>query len=181
MKGLRFLLFGLVICLASGVKAQFYDSADDIYYYVEYKDGGYGNHCFIFNFDGNKACVLNIDDNNDDQRYPLSVEGVKNKISRNTNYLEDRIETSNYDTKYVSNSTYQRSGNYSYNDQFLGHRYGPFTWTFKFSYDRETLDYTLWEQNQGGYSFTEQYTYRRVDKSYFKVGRSRTPSGTMHE
>ena len=36
MKAKRLLFLVMAICLASGVKAQFYDSADDIYYYLEY-------------------------------------------------------------------------------------------------------------------------------------------------
>ena len=51
----------MAICFASGVKAQFYDSADDIYYYISYDETtnpGYlpNRWVYIFNFDGKKAC-----------------------------------------------------------------------------------------------------------------------------
>ena len=61
MKGFRFLLLAMAICLASGVKAQFYDGPDDIYYYVacdDYMKPKENGYAIVLNFDGNKACDL---------------------------------------------------------------------------------------------------------------------------
>lgn len=61
MKAKRLLLLVMAICLASGVKAQFYDEPDDIYYYVSCDGNGQvddDGYVLIFNFDGNKACEL---------------------------------------------------------------------------------------------------------------------------
>ena len=52
--------------------------------------------------------------------------------------------------------------------------------TYTFSSDRNTLtEVRYWNCYDGPVKCWS--TFRRVDKNYFKVGRSRTPSGTMHE
>ena len=175
MKELRFLLLVTVICLASGVKAQFYDSADDIYYYVEWKNGKYGADVYIFNFDGRKAC-----------RWYNSVVLMKDYLKRNPSYYEEKVETADYSfLKYITYNTYQE-GNSEY---YIN---------YQFSSDRQTLTeirhYHKFEQVEewwGGYPITRSVDrgfvdevfgiYKKVDKSFFKVGRSRTPSGTLHE
>lgn len=172
----------VVMCMTSVAKAQFYDSADDIYYYVAVKDdGNLGGMCFIFNFDGKNACIL-AETDEDDDRYPPLVDEVKTKISQNTNFLENRIETGLYDVKFMSGNTYKKTGNYDFHDENVGYHYGQFSWTFRFTNDREFMYWTLWNNNQGGFERTQkEWKFKRVDKSYFRVGRSRTPSGTLHE
>ncbi len=166
MKELRFLLLGLVICLASGVKAQFYDSADDIYYYVYYDNGELkpyesvtGGACNIFNFDGKKACRLGS----------MSKSLVVDYLNKNPNHFEDAVETTEYSLKFVSSTPYETvyqtySGDY----------------TFKFSKDRNSLT-IVWDKWYMGIHFHQEIKHKKVDKSFFKVGRSKTPSGTMHE
>ena len=83
MKAIRLLFLIMAICLTSGVRAQFYDGPDDIYYYVaeyhehdEYKSTSFSAGYYtgrtlrdryedenkakvlIFNFDGTKAASL---------------------------------------------------------------------------------------------------------------------------
>lgn len=174
MKGIRFLLLVMAICLASGVKAQFNDSADDIYYYVKYADGEYKDDVIIFNFDGQKACKWN-----------MSVSVVKSSLSSNPSYFEDKVETTEYDLKYTSSNTYRykKSGSEEYDD-------------YQFSYDRNTLTKIVHYQviitpgvPGGGFNYSKsykewrenKYIYKKVEKSYFKIGRSRTSSNTMYE
>ena len=175
MKELRFLLLVMAICLASGVKAQFNDSADDIYFYVKYVDGEYKDDVLIFNFDGQKAC-----------RWVMSVSSVKSNLSSNPSFFEDKVETTEYDLKYVSGNTYRykESNSEEYDD-------------FQFSYDRNTLTKIMHYQAiitpgiPGGFGFDyrkshkewseNKYTYKKVEKSYFRIGRSRTPSSTLYE
>lgn len=174
MKGLRLLLLGIAICLAGGIKAQFNDSADDIYYYVKYVDGEFKDDVLIFNFDGQKAC-----------RWNASVSSVKSNLSNSPSFYEDKVETTEYDLKYVSGNTYRykKSSSEEYDD-------------FQFSYDRNTLTKIAHYQAiitpgmPGGFlnyskSYKEwrenKYTYKKVEKSYFRIGRSRTPSNTMYE
>ena len=67
----------MAICLTSGVKAQFYDCPDDIYYYVSCdKDGQVKENgsVYIFNFDGRKACY-----------WSSSVSSVKRSLQSNVN------------------------------------------------------------------------------------------------
>ena len=182
MKTKRLLFLVMAICLASGMKAQFYDSADDIYYYVEYENGEYKSDVMIFNFDGRKACV-----------WKNSVSSLKSIFKDNPNYYEDKVETTEYVLKYRSSNTYMEGED---NDKKSHKKY-------TFSYDRNTLTYInyygtprltsgYWVTGPLGYPIytpsewitewhNEKSTYKRVDKSYFKVGRSRTPSSTMHE
>ena len=185
MKSKRLLFLIMAICLASGVKAQFYDSADDIYYYVcEYDekdeyiwsgsifDKGYytgkkiqlkheGNDAkvLIFNFDGTKAALLCSNN-------ATVVREVKSNIGKTPSYYEDKVETTDYTLRYEPSST---SGvTYKKNDSE----------SFIFSSDRNTLR-ELWTFTDGSHPCS--WVYKRVDKSYFKVGRSRNPRGTMYE
>ena len=174
------MLLGLAICLTSGVKAQFYDSADDIYYYVECdKDGQVKDNgqVYIFNFDGRKACYWNY-----------TVSSVKSSLQSNPSYFEEKVETTEYNLKYTSGNTYRKSdGGEAYRD-------------FYFSYSRSSMTETNhWlktvvpQVNAGMYGtlpaiglaykeWTDDKTnYKKVEKSFFKIGRSRTPSSTMYE
>ena len=185
MKESRFLLLGLVICLASGVKAQFYDNADEICYYVEdyceteeirqvywqgmptlnwektgkitkdYPKEG-SEKVVIMNFDGMKAAALAGGGYDGEDIYT-----IKRRLQESPSYYEDKVETTEYNWKYSSSSsgvTYQQ-GSYSR----------------IFSRDKSTMI----QDNGSNYRWKRHY--KRVDKSYFRVGRSRTPSSTMHE
>ena len=189
MKAKRLFFFVMAICLANGVKAQFYDSADDILYYVEeYKESdeykstsltsGYYTgrrlreipkekskaHVMVLNFDGFKAALLNYYNSD-------VVEKIKYTLSNNPSYYDEKVEIAEYNLQYESKTTsdviYKRKGE-----------------SFKFSADRSFLKWVYtWEGKDcsDGKPHTFVTTYKRVDKSYFKVGRSRTPSGTMYD
>lgn len=184
MKAKRFLLFVMAICLASGVKAQFYDSADDIYYYVICNDEekivetGY---TLIFNFDGKKAA--NLAPSKLSGWHGQYVNDVKSNLRNNASFYEERVEVSDYDIIFVSssssNTTYKMRDEYHdatmYTDSYT------YIQKFVFSSDRDKLYYVIESNHSNGKTTTNKYTYKRVDKSFFRVGRSRTPSGTMHE
>lgn len=174
MKAKRLLFLVMVICLASGVRAQFYDGPDDIYYYVSCDENGRINEnsgiVYIFNFDGRKAC-----------KWSTSVGGIVYDLKKNPNYYEEQVETTPYVLKYTSNNTYRlERGNGEYYD-------------FCFSYSRSDLTmkdhYKGKPYTPGGYLnfgapdqwFDREYKFKKVDKSFFKVGRSRNPSGTIYE
>ena len=154
MKGLKFLLLSVAICLTNEVKAQFYDSADDIYFYYCDEEGMSSHHrVYIFNFDGKNATW-----------WICAVSDVKNKLKENPYYYEEATETADYSIiKFVSSSSIETKYIFG-NNQFL----------YTFSKDRNTMVETT-------IAYDTKRTYKRVDKSFFKVGRSRTPSGTMHE
>lgn len=194
MKAKRLLLLVMAICLASVAKAQFYDGPDDIFYYVEdyyeYEDYYWDMYpgttipksphytgqiktkktdidkatVLIFNFDGLKAAELT-------ETYKgKHISWIKAAIANNPNCYEDKIETTDYDIKFssktASKTMYQKDGG------------TPFTsYTYTFSSDRKTLRCADM-QNPEHLATT---VYKRVDKSFFKIGRSRTPSGTLHE
>lgn len=184
MKGLRFLLLALVICLASGVEAQFNDSADDIYYYVTYENGQYTNGALVFNFDGKSGCILNQYKNDEGNYLLYTVDKIKGIIKDKPTYFEDQIEVGDYRLSYSTNNTYCCSNVYrdTYYDSTLQSQrtaiYNEIN-TYQFSSDRSILYYTC-EEKDHKVGVTKR-TYKRVDKSYFKLGRSRAPSGTMHE
>ena len=171
MKVNRLLFFLMAICLSSVVKAQFYDSADDIYYYVYYDKGDFkpnvqvtGGACTIFNFDGNKGCLL----------ASVRKSWVVDQLNKNPNYFEDAVETKEYTLKFVSSTSYKTVY------QSLSPYGGSDTYTYIFSRDRNSLTIIYESSFMGSKSHVET-TYKKVDKSFFKVGRSRTPSGSMHE
>lgn len=172
----------MAICLASGVKAQFYDSADDIYYYVEeyyehdeYKTTSFTTgyytgrtlkekpeeneaHVLIFNFDGTKAALLA-------GWGGTKVRHVKTALTNSPSYYDDKIETTEYNVNFISSSS-------------LGTVYKYSNFTYTFSADRNTLKNVV-SFSDGSHPTTT--VFKRVDKSFFKVGRSRTPSSTLHE
>ena len=149
-------------------KAQFYDSADDIYYYMlvdkqgEYYYSFVGGQVYVFNFDGRKAAALA-------RSSSLSV--VKNDINHDAEYYEKLVEKTEYDVHFKNSNALPPT--YFWSNTF-GNR------TYVFSNDRkyltETTDFVI-----GGMRTTQTLKYKRVDKSFFKLGRSRTPSGTLYE
>ena len=191
MKVLRFLLFGLAICLASGVKAQFYDSADDIYYYVQCNANGQpleNGDVVILNFDGNKACDLSgflqllwEDEELNILRHGCEVDDVKKRMRTNMTYYEDMVENEEYKLRHVSGNKYQGTTNtLSWTGPMGNYCWLKETHIFDFSYDRKSMTDNI-EKNSHMGTNHDTKKFVKVDKSYFKVGRSRTPSGTMHE
>ena len=162
MKAKRFMFLVMAICLANGVAAQFYDEPDDIYYYLEDSEDGLKiskerQYVYIFNFDGKKACKLGWN----------SVSDVQNNLSNNPNYYVDKEETSIYNFEYESSSygiCYTRD-------------YKEIKHMALFSSDRETLNYILWYIDGS----KREINCKKVDKSFFRLGRSRSPSGTMYK
>lgn len=182
MKRLRFFLFIMVICLASGVKAQFYDSADDIYYYVSCdKNGNVGENgiVLIFNFDGKKACELSgyLDLPDGVRTYP-HVSDVKRNLQRNKSYYDELIENTEYVIKHISGNTYQGSGYVEGEAPIGGTAYRSEIHTFIFSADRNMVT-DREERTMGNYmtgwktTGNDETLFKKVDKSFFNVGRSR--------
>lgn len=215
MKAKRLLFLVMAICLANGVKAQFYDSADDIYYYVEeyseseetkstqnsYYDPILGQRFYlpgfttertgkilkeetkesnkgvlIFNFDGKRAAELT---NSDWKGFGIS--SIKSDLQNSSSYYEDKVETADYDLIYSSSSfkdivrgSTSEWKAHSTSSSWTVYKRGSTT-VFIFSPDRSMLILHKPSSNPA------IFYYKRVDKSYFKVGRSRTPSSTMHE
>ena len=205
MNKIRLLCLVMAICFASGAKAQFYDSADDIYYYEEfyvyyektkavyylgmasatfektgiiekkmYHETGYVPLISVWNFDGRKAAMLALDSKSD----------VKENMKKSSSYYEDLVETKEYDWKYTSDSSYLREKK-SENTWMISYLPGYGTIyergkgeTVIFSSDRNKMYKLVQDNFTGSCKIIE---CKRVDKSDFKVGRSRTPSGTLHE
>lgn len=185
MKAKRLLFLVMAICLASGVKAQFYDSADDIYYYVEYKNGEYKSDgdVMIFNFDGQKACV-----------WKTSVRTVKSNLQESPSFYEDKVEITEYELKYRSSNIYMEgedAENKSHKKYIFSSDRSALTYINH--YGMPHFDVPPLQINPNPYELgretgkwitiwhNDKTTYKRVDKSFFKVGRSRTPNNTMHE
>ena len=155
MKAKRLLLLVMAICLTSGVKAQFYDGPDDIYYYIEDQTSTNDKFVLVFNFDGHKACC-----------WCTLLSYIKDYLKDNPSHYEDKVETTEYDLLYMSDNTYKK--------KLSGGSYE----TFSFSTDRNRLIYNRY-YSENKHDFKK--IYKRVDKSEFRVGRSRTPSGKLYE
>ena len=191
MKAKRLLLLVMAICLASGVKAQFYDEPDDIYYYVSCDGNGQvddDGYVLIFNFDGNKACELaglfEVDPYTS-RTYP-DVTDVKRALQKNQSYYDEKIENTEYRLKYDSGTTYKGHHHIDYVNPMGNNVWCEESYTFEFLDNRNKLIQRETRSFGQGFSYTSKGTpdrtiFKKVSKSFFKVGRSRTPSGTMHE
>lgn len=204
MNKIRLLCLVMAICFASGAKAQFYDRADEIYYYVASYDylaeirqvtNSYGMRTLqwektgrivkhnieegnktvmVFNFDGKNAADLTVLWNGE------SVYDVKQNLQKNPSYYEEKVETTEYKWIYSSSSYrgFVQSTEFKWKSDYafpMGTIYVKGKEIRYFSPDRETM---IVDRGSDYRSIT---FFKRVDKSFFKVGRSRTPSGTLHE
>ena len=171
MKAKRLLFLVMAICLASGVKAQFNDQPEDIYFYLEETEDGKpinNKYVYVFNFDGRKACLLEW----------KSIADVKQHLRYNPDYYVDKEESSDYDLIYEASSQGYTSKGDKY---YAGNVVITSDNIYQFSSDRSILTNKIYRRTSlGGSSITIKIS-KRVDKSYFKSGRSRTPSGTMYE
>ena len=151
MKAKRLFFLVMAIFLASEVKAQFYDGPDDIYFYVRTDNP---DHIL------KDVKVFNFDGEKACHWGYGTIKQVKDILKDNPNYFEDMIETTEYEVKYLS----------SYPQTQYQHNYGAI---YIFSSDRKYCTHEYKSKVVG--------KYERVGKSFFRVGRSRTPSGTMYE
>jgi predicted chitinase len=104
------------------------------------------------------------------------VDEIKELLRKNINYFEEQVEVGVYKLKYTSNNAYIYQYTNIY-DTLLGTSTMAFQHILKFSTDREYL----YETRIGNGNSTDKWTFRKVNKSFFKSGRSRTPSSTIHE
>ncbi|MBR1466736.1 MAG: hypothetical protein IJ607_10315 [Bacteroidaceae bacterium] len=174
------LLVCFITCTYAMSFAQFYDSADELYFYVD--DTSNPDRCFIFNFDGTRACALNQHSGTSTfiGMYGQNIGSytdydhfntVRAKIKQNPNYYEDRVENLDYKMYYDS------SASSSYTVYKFKRNWNQTTTTdvFEISPDR---DY-LYCNYGGGRNGSRKYI--RVDKSFFRSGRSRNVEGGMYE
>lgn len=181
----RFLFVMLTMCLSCVVNAQFYDDADEICFYVIDDTSGTGDYCYVINFDGDRAAILNMY-TRAETAYTVSgpitgrsdnfsrINEVKNKIKTNPNYYEEKVEDSDYDMLYNS------SLSSSYRIVYVRNRSTPSAIckdNFSFSTDRKKMYLT----NNYLSPMRKDIPYKRVDKSYFRSGRSRNSSSRMYE
>ncbi|MBQ9672025.1 MAG: hypothetical protein IJV34_04140 [Prevotella sp.] len=185
MEAKKLLFLVMAICLASGVKAQFYDSADEIYYYVAYEQEGNDSkfgyrkqdilpqyvNVYVLNFDGMKAAPLSTYGGGD----PIGV--VKRNLKSNPTHYDDKVETALYEWEYVTATGGETIYTYPLDNTETSKT------AYCFSRDRSILSRKY--EYKKSYHFPrdgwEITRYKRVDKSYFKTGRSRTPSSGMYE
>ena len=210
MNKMRLLCLVMAIPFTCGVKAQFYDSADDIIFYklnrvysrqvftfmnyntrpfswdrslgelqvVNILDDNKEASVYIWNFDGHKATRL---------RDGYSVNIAKEKLLKSSSFYEDLVETQDYDWTYSSASYVERikNDNNPLNDWMVSYLPSHGTVYEKGSH---TIDMVIFSSDRNKMYRCDHevvaeylYEYKRVDKSFFKVGRSRTPSGKLHE
>jgi len=171
MKVKKILFLVMAICLASGVRAQFYDSANDIYYYVvESKDGTsiskQYQDVYVFNFDGRRACQLAND----------RIKTAQSNLRENSDYYGAMVETKKYDMEYTSSSygtCYVRKDFFSFDTEMFGTRNVYETLNFIFSSDRKTLKIHIDRHTTGvagSVDTTTDYVLKRVDKDYILNG-----------
>lgn len=168
-KGLLFIVMAL--CLTSGVRAQFYDGPNDIYYYVvETEDGTpvskSDKNVWVFNFDGRKACQLAID----------GLKSAQTHLRENPDYYGAMVENKKYDMEYTSSSygiCYVLKDVWEFTTDAWGTRTVYQTNTYTFSRDRTSL--TVEDKRNatgptGNSKGLHKYVLRKVDKNYILNG-----------
>lgn len=160
---------------ANLASAQFYDSADDIYFYINIEDPRY---CIVLNFDGKYATFFN-------HTYQYYTSTVSKNLNINSNYFANLTSTAKYRLNYISGFSgvayllrETRNGFYgTYTDSYL----------FLFSADREKLYYQCYPHKytpSSSNSPSKQEVYKRVPKEYFiseKVGRSDSNKSIIYD
>lgn len=170
------LIMAIVTMTPLHVNAQFYDSENDICFYVNSQDPRY---CIVINFDGNKATYFN-------HTYFFSVQTVQNKLNEDPDHFEKRVYTANYNMNYTG----EFSG-VAYH--FQEHRNGIYglntdSYVMEFSNDRNTLNYKCYPQCANPSSSIKPSkieSYKRVPKEYFITQRrgrsSNNNTGIIYE
>ena len=153
----------------SSMVAQFYDSEDELYYYLQ--EGSFANpNVYVFNFDGEKAVDLVAVDKSSN-----SMIIVKGRIKYNQNYYEDLVFNATYNMKYDANKSDYNTTVYT---RYLP-PYGPLPGIliiYKFSDDRENL--TILGNT------SKPQTFKRIPKDYLieqEGRRSKANSGVIYE
>lgn len=129
--------------------AQFYDSEDAIYFYVQ-SDVNNSPYCCVFNFYGDYATFFNY-------TYQYSIRRVKELLRTDPNYFEKKVRDAEYKMTYTSDYP---SESYTYKSSA-----GRYLLTF--SDDRQTF---IWRALDG--AKVEKYSL--VPKSYFLSDSNKT-------
>ena len=201
------LLFTMVIFISVTMSyAQIEDRADEIHYFVKCEESDLmfdtepevhdNTEVLIFNFDGKKACLLN---------YVPGIgvdvlKKVKQNMRTNPDYYEDLVETNDYDVKYVTAElftyVYQLDRQEISHETITGngleiiHYYSDKYYIRYFDSAPSSLKrvsdwvfycpaYPLFP-GAGKHIITENH-FMKVPKSFFRSGRSKTPSKKMIE
>jgi len=149
-----------VFCVKVG-SAQFYDGADDIYFYVNVKEPVW---CIVLNFDGDKATCFS----SGMEGYQFSRNKVSEILNSNQRYYEDRTQDALYKMNYTNlfdGVAYMWSVR---RDGLYGSWYDSYV--MEFSDDRGTLFYKCYPQNTSPTRNTKPSkteTYKKVSKSEF--------------
>lgn len=202
------LLFTLVVLLSATMAyAQIEDPADEIHYFVKCEksdimiDGALpkvhdNTEVLIFNFDGEKACLLNYVP----ERGVDVLKKVKQNMRTNPNYYEDLVETNDYDVEYegvelftylykfdwqqITHETITGNGleiKHFYSDKYYIQNYGSGPTSLRRVSDWIFFcpAYPLFP-DAGKHIVTETY-FKKVPKSFFRSGRSKTPNKKLIE
>lgn len=168
MKAKRLLFIVIVIFLASGMNAQFYDGPDEIYFYLEEsRDGKTTNNpnVRVFNFDGQKACELACE----------SPKEVQRHLKEDTDFYGKKVETTKYELEYSTSERCYKCRKEQYTSTYSGDPcLNIHNLTYKFSSDRKSLNFeSQFKSNVVGATLVDITSfsgYRKVDKSYFLNG-----------
>lgn len=162
MKGFRFLLLVMAICLASGVKAQFEDE-EKVYLYI-YSERSIEN--------GNTDITKVIFKNHNMYCSNENVKSIKSNLIKNSSYLDD-IEYHINNPKRWSGSKGPRSYNGAlstsssrvvYTDNYNGDAFwGEKGYTKHYAFSKDKKSLVTWIDGE-----EDKYYYILVDESYFK-------------
>lgn len=164
---MRNLLIVISLIFPLHLSAQYYDSAEDIYFYINESNPLY---CIVLNFDGEKATYFN-------HTYQHTKDQVSRLLNSDPQYFESKTNDALYNMSFTSNFDgvayifhKRRSSNYSdyvYYDSYV----------MEFSENREYLIYKTFpnkDNPSGNIKPSKIERYRRVSKKDFLTrGRTR--------
>lgn len=165
----------MMMCVVYTAKAQFYDSANEIYFYKADNSENSNAYVLVFNFDGRKAALLE----------QTTCASIQSNLKNDMDYYGKLVETTDYSLKYESSASgtrYTTEKTYSTTGLWLpGETWWHNTTTnYDFSSSRYTLTVSSKTISQsyeiaqvaGANPSTRESTstYTKVDKNYFING-----------
>ena len=155
MKAKRLFFLVMAICLASGVRAQFYD--DDVYFYARAGESI-----------SDKKTVLIIVHFNGHHMFKFgnSVERIQNNLRKSPTYYDEYMKSQSHD-RYKYSSEYSNSQKVTYvwpqrrvSTFMANYVYGNEYWTF----DKDKSKVINWEEKYDSDEITHKYYYINVPK-----------------
>lgn len=164
-----------MIGLCGKSSAQFYDSKQDVRFYVAtaVSKGESFPHVLVFNFNGTAATLLH---HHQDSSHGVSK--CKRNLSQDIYFYENKVPNSSYEIKYRRDLSNTHKKVYAL-DIFLSYFGKYITKFYELSADGKRLKYYNGEESYNSGSYATEYML--VDKDYFLDANSNLKNEIIYE